>query len=505
MRTKKSLLNMSSALLGQSLSLLATLIARYVFAKHMSQEYLGLSGLFTNILTMLSLVELGVGPAITFSLYKPLAIGDKSTVKSLMRLFRNAYRIIGIIILVLGFLFTPAYPFFIKDTSGIENLTVIYWLYVLNTGVSYFFSYKISLITADQNQYVRNIGHYTVFIVMNIAQAVILILTQNYIYFLVVQVVCTVMENAILSCIADRMYPYLKEKDIKPLTKDVTDPIWRNIKAMMLHKVGGIVVNSTDNMLISKFLGLGISGIYSNYSLIIIAVRNILGKVFDSVIASVGNINALEDIEKIRIVYQRLFFLSFWLFSFSGICLGCLIQPFIKLMFGEHYLLDSTTVIALVIAFYTYGMRNAPNVLRSAAGLYYKDWFKPLLEASVNLISSILFLKMYGVVGIFLGTIVSTVFINSWIEAWVVYKNVLKESLTAFYRHYVVFFVEFITAYYITFKVCILVESDTIFAFIIRMIICIIVPNALFIILSRNKDEFRYFVELIKSIIRRKL
>lgn len=494
---------MFSAFAGQSVSLLASLISRYVFARYMSQEYMGLSGLFTNILTMLSLVELGVGPAITFSLYKPLAEGDTEKVKSLMRLFQTSYRIIGGLVLALGALFTPFYPFFIKDTSGVDHLTVIYWLYVLNTGISYFYSYKISLITADQNQYIRNIGHYAFFVVMNVGQAVILILTQNYILFLVLQVICTFAENLVLSIVADRMYPYLKDKDVQPLTRETTAPIVRNIKAMILHKIGGIAVNSTDNLLITKFLGLGISGIYSNYSLIIIAVRNILGKVFSAVVASVGNIHALNDREKVATVFYRVYFLSFWLFAFCGICLGCLLQPFIELMFGKQYLLDEWTVIVLVFCFYTYGMRNAPNVLREAAGLYYKDWFKPLLEGAVNLISSIILLKRYGVVGVFLGTIISTVFVNAWIEALMVYKYVLQKPFTGFLSQYLVFFVSFLLAYCLTSFGCRFFQAATILNLFARGMICITVPNTLFYLLYRKREELAYFKQLIITIFKK--
>ena len=501
MRTKRSLMNMATALAGQALALLANLFSRYIISRYLAQEYLGLSGLFTNILTMLSLVELGVGPAITFSLYRPLAHDDTETVKSLMRLYRIAYCTIGTAVLVLGALFTPFYPFFIKDSGGVDNLTIIYWLYVLNTGISYFFSYKVSLITADQKQYIRNIGHYLVFVLMNISQALILIFTRNYILFLICQVGCTLLENVVLSNVANRMYPYLRDRDIKPLSKEITSPIWRNIRAMMLHKIGGIAVNSTDNLLISKFLGLGMGGIYSNYSLIIIAVRTILGKVFDSVIASVGNVNALDDTEKIRIIYKRMFFLAFWLFSFCGICIGCLIQPFILFVFGERFLLDDWTVVVLVMAFYTYGMRNGPNVIRSAAGLYYKDWFKPVIEAIVNLVSSIILLKMYGVAGIFMGTIISTVLVNAWIEAWVVYKNVLHEPLSHFISQYIIYFGLFAAGYYITLHICYIVHAAGIIGIALRLLICILIPNLMYCVLTYKTDEFKYFVQLIKTIL----
>ena len=289
MRTRKSVFNLVTAVVGQVISLFLSLIARMVFTRYMAQEYLGLSGLFTNILSVLSFVELGIGPAITFSLYKPLAENNTEQVKSLMYLFKRAYQII----LVSGVFFIPFYPFFIKDISGVTNLDLIYLLYVANTGISYFFSYKITLIIADQNQYIRNFVHYGVLFITNIAQIVILIFTQNYILFLICQVVFTFSENLWLSYVADRKYPYLKEQNINKLSRDELQPIVRNIKAMVFHKVGSVVVSSTDNLLISKFLGLAISGLYANYALILSAINTILAKVFDAVVASVGNLNAL--------------------------------------------------------------------------------------------------------------------------------------------------------------------------------------------------------------------
>lgn len=397
MRTKKSVFNFLTALVGQMISLILSLIARMVFTRYMAQEYLGLSGLFTNLLSMLSLVELGIGPAITFSLYKPLAENDIEQVKSLMYLFKKAYQIIGIFILVAGAFLTPFYPFFIKDTSSVTSLDLIYLLYVANTGISYFFSYKTTLIIADQNQYIRNLGHYSFFLLTNAVQILILIYTQNYIFFLISQTILTFGENLFLSSIADRMYPYLKEKNVKKLKKVELEPIIRNIKAMVFHKIGSIVVNSTDNLLISKFLGLAVSGLYANYALILNALNTILAKVFDAVLASVGNLNASENVRGLQVVYDRLYFLSFWLYGFSSICLFCLVQPFIEVAFGKQYLLDSLTAIALVVSFYTAGMRHAPNVIRSAAGLYYRDWPKPIFESIVNFVASIAFLKIWEI------------------------------------------------------------------------------------------------------------
>ena len=497
MRTKKSVFNLVTAVVGQVISLFLSLIARMVFTRYMAQEYLGLSGLFTNILSVLSFVELGIGPAITFSLYKPLAENNIEQVKSLMHLFKRAYQIIGTFILVVGVFFTPLYPFFIKDISGVTNLDLIYLLYVANTGISYFFSYKITLIIADQNQYIRNFVHYGVLFITNIAQIVILIFTQNYILFLICQVVFTFSENLLLAYVADRKYPYLKEQNINKLSRDELQPIVRNIKAMVFHKVGSVVVSSTDNLLISKFLGLAISGLYANYALILSAINTILAKVFDAVVASVGNLNALEDVKGLQMVYNRLYFLSFWLYGFCSVCLFCLIQPFIELAFGKHYLLDFLTVIALVVSFYTVGMRHAPNVARSAAGLYYRDWPKPIFELLVNFVASIVFLKIWGVSGVFWGTVASTVLVCAWVEAYVVYHHALHLPFGSFFRDYIKYVMSTLLAGAITWAICQMLSIKGLIGLIAKILVCVTLPNIVFLLLYWNDANLKFFLQLL--------
>lgn len=502
MRTKKSLLNLATGLAGQMLALLASLMLRVVMSRYMATAYLGLSGLFTNILSMLSLVELGVGPAITFSLYKPLAERDTEKTKSLMRLYQKAYRSIGCAVLLLGFLFTPLYPYFIKDTAGIPHLNIIYWLYVLNSGISYFYSYKSSLIIADQNQYIKNIGHYIAYVLMHVLQAVILITTRNYILFLVCQVFFTAAENVVLSRIADRMYPFLRDKEIKPLSKADTAPITKNIRAMLCHNIGNMVVNSTDNILVSRFLGLTVSGIYSNYAMILLAVRNILARAFDAVLASVGNLNAEGDVSKIRTVFDRLFFLAFWLFGLCAICLLCLMQPFIQMVFGKAFLLDNMTLVMLVISFYVTGMRSVLYVMRAAAGLYHRDWAKPIAEAIVNLAASILLMRRFGIAGVFMGTIVSAVLVGTWVEAYVVCKDVLKEKLGLYFIQYGKYaLIAALTAILVNGFMSMMPDGGFVWL-VLKGVVTVAVVNGIYAVVYLRSEEFKYFYRLAVGIVK---
>lgn len=501
MRTKSSILNMAAAWGGQVVALLIQLIVRMVFVHYLSSEYLGLSGLFSNILSMLSLVELGVGPAMTFSLYKPLAEHDTEKVKSLMRLYQIAYRAIGIAILMLGIITIPIYPYLINDKPNISHLNLIYFLFVFNTGVSYFYSYKRSLISSDQKRYVETLTHYIFYFLYNLAQIIALVLTQNYILFLICQVVSTILENITLSKMADRMYPYLKEKNIAKLPQEDVARIKRNVGAMVFHKVGTIVVNGTDNILITRFIGLAVTGLYSNYTVVLNALKLIVSQVFKSITASVGNLSAVESEKKIAEVFYKTLFANFWIYGFCAICLECLFQPFISIWLGKDFLLDQFTVTVLVLSFFFQGMRQAVLTFRDATATYYYDRYKPLAESLVNLVASIALVQIMGIAGIFLGTIISTLAVCTWVEPYVLYKHVLRCPLNEYFKKYLLYCIVTLFAGIITCGLALLPRGNIYFVFIMRGIICAVVPNLIFVIVFYRTKEFSYFKNIMSSLV----
>ena len=222
-----------------------------------------------------------------------------------------------------------------------------------------------------------------------------------------------------------------------------------------------------------------------------------LAKVFDAVVASVGNLNALEDVKGLQMVYNRLYFLSFWLYGFCSVCLFCLIQPFIELAFGKHYLLDFLTVIALVVSFYTVGMRHAPNVARSAAGLYYRDWPKPIFELLVNFVASIVFLKIWGVSGVFWGTVASTVLVCAWVEAYVVYHHALHLPFGSFFRDYIKYVMSTLLAGAITWAICQMLSIKGLIGLIAKILVCVTLPNIVFLLLYWNDANLKFFLQLL--------
>lgn len=502
MRVESSIKNLSVAMVGQFAGLIVSFFARTVFLKYLNEEYLGLNGLFTNILTILSLVELGIGPAMSFSMYKPLAENDISKIKSLMSIYKKSYIIIGVAILILGIVLTPFYPILLNEIPNIKNLNTIYILFVLNSAISYFYSYKRSLIICDQKRYIATIFRYGFYIVLNIIQILVLILSHNYILFLVCQTIFTWAENICISKTADKIYPYLKQNDIEKLDTDSIVEIKKNISAMLFHKIGGIVVNSTDNIIISKFVGLKAVGLYSNYYIIITALNSIFNQLFTSIVASVGNLGVSESKEKIVQVFNRVFFLNFWIFGFASICLLILFNPFIELWIGKDYLFSNTVVITIVLNFYITGMRKSANTFKEATGAFWNDRYKPIFEVIINLIASIILAKDFGINGVLVGTIISTVTVCFWVEPYVLYKYIFKTNFADYFKRYIIYTAVGILATLITYYICSFILFEGWISLFIKLLVCIVIPNFILILFFFRTNEFKYYIDLTLKLIR---
>ena len=505
-RSEKSIKNLIVALVGQSIGLVISFVARIIFIKILGSEYLGLNGLFVNILSVLSLAELGIGEAITYSLYKPLAQNDIKKCQMLMQFYKKTYTIIGITILCLGIAITPFLNYFIKELPNISDIYFIFILFVTNTAVSYFFSYKRNLIIADQKRYIATAYRYIFYAMLNIIQIVYLIIEKNYIGYLLIQISMTIIENLLISVKADKMYPYLKKNKKIPLDRETKGEIVKNTKAMMMHKIGGIIVSSTDNIIISKFVGIIEVGIYSNYYLITNALNIIYGQLYSSILASVGNLCIENNIEEQYLVYKRIDFLGFWIYSFSSICLICLLNPFIDIWIGSQYLFPFYVVLIITVNFYIYGMRKVNITFREATGMFYKDRWKAIIEAIINLIVSVILVKKLGVFGVLLGTFISSITVCVWVEPYILFKYVFKKKLIEYFKEYFKYTLITVIIGIVTFDLCLLVKFENVFmSFLFKCIISIIVSNLLLVLIFYRDDKFKFFFKTIKQILSKKI
>ena len=502
-RTKNSLKNVKFALIFQAASILVAFLTRKVFVMTLSKEYLGLDGTFANILTMLSLAELGAGSAITFSLYKPLAEDDRGQVTALMALYRKVYWAIGIVVAVLGCTLVPFLSVLIHDLPDIPYIRVIYLLFVLNTVLSYFYVYKQSLIMADQKQYIVTYYRYGLKMLMLLAQAAFLWVTRNYFVYLGLQIGTTLLENLLLSRKANQLYPYLHTTQAEPIRPEVKDKILKNIRALMVHKLGGAVVFGTDNLLISFFEGVVAVGLYSNYLLVTNGLKSVYSLVYRSLTASVGHLAATENPDHAVRVFYRVDFFGRWLYGFSAICLMILFNPFIALWVGEDYLFSPWIVLLIVMNFYVTGMRQATLTFRDAYGLYWYDRHKPIFESIINLVVSVALAKPLGVAGIFIGTFISTMTTCFWIEPLVLFRHGFHVSVKPYFRNYLISTVLTMAAGVVTWKVCGLLPSVGLLAFCGKVLICALLPNALFALCYCGREEFWYFLSLGKKLLMR--
>ena len=500
MRSKSSAKNLVVALIGQAFGLIISFIARIIFVKFLSDEYLGLNGLFTNLLTMLSLVELGVGSALVYSLYKPLADGDNEKVKSLMDLYRKAYNIIGGVVLIIGILFIPFYRYLISEVPSISHLDFIYILFVLNTAISYFYSYKRSLIICDQKRYIATIYRYVFYFLLNVFQIMVLFLTHNYILYLITQVVFTWLENICISIKADRMYPYLKDKNIKKLDKKELNTISKNVRAMLFHKIGGVVVNSTDNILISKLVGLIAVGMYSNYYLITSALDTITAQFFNAITASVGNLGACTNSKKVKETFNTTFFLNYLIYGVITVCLLILFNPFIEVWLGKKYLFDFGVVLVITICFYLKGIRKTCLTFKDALGLFWQDRYKPIIESIINLVASIILGIKYGVLGIFMGTIISTVTTSLWIEPYILYKYYFKENIIDYLYRFIRYTLVVVLTYLIVQKIVILISINGILGLLIKGVVSLILSILIMTIVFIKTNEIKHVKKIFKDI-----
>lgn len=496
--------NMTNDLLGYFVKIVVQFWCRRAFILILGEEYLGLSGLFSNILTLLSLAELGVGSAITFSLYKPLAENDGEKVKSLMALFKRAYIVIGLVVAALGASLTPFLQFFIKDMPDIPSIQLIYVLYVLNSAVSYLFIYKRTLIVADQKEYIASRFSYGCAVVMNVVQLAVLYLTRNFLLYLCTMIAFTVLENLLISKKADKLYPFLKDKNVQKLPEEDIRGIKKIVGALIFHQVGRVVVNGTDNLIISKMVDLVSVGLYSNYTMVKGALNTVLGSFYKAIYASIGNVNATESDEVKKLVFDRINFLTHWLYSFSAICLFCLFNPFICLWVGERFTFSTSVVFVICLDFFVYGYRTPAMITKNAMGLYWDDRYKPVAEALINLVVSILLALRFGIAGVIWGTVISSLATNFWVEPYILYKNGLHAPLWEYFRSYLGSCALTAAAGGATFFLCALLPEAGIPAFAGKLLICAVVPNALYAAIFFKNKHFRYFLALAGELISRR-
>lgn len=501
-RTTYSIRNITTGFLGQAIQTILGFVSRTIFIKCLATEYLGVSGLFTNILSILSLAELGVGSAIAYALYKPLADRDEYKTSALMNFYSKAYKIIGISVAVIGLSLLPFIKFIINDTPNIEeNIYLIYLLYLFNTVITYFFSYKNTIIVGDQKQYISLTINYIIYCLQTIAQIIILLLTKNFLLYLITQSIFALIYNVTISIKANKMYPYLKKNKDAQLDNNTKKELEVNIKSLMIIKLSGVLVNNTDNIIISKFLGLSIVGLCSNYNLLISIINSVFAQIFGGITASVGNVNAKESNEKKEEIFNVINFINFWLFGFSAICIALLSNDVIKLWIGDKFILPISIPLILAINFYMVGMQNAVWTYKGTMGLFKQGRFLLLVTGSINIVLSIILGKYIGLFGILIATAISRALTNTWYDPYVIYKYGFRKSPISYFLRYIKFVIIIGFVLIINGYLCSLVKGNILTVLIVKTMICTLISNIVIITIFYKTNEFKYILSIIKQIV----
>lgn len=506
MRTRYSLINMITGIGGQCLSIILAFTGRMIFIKYLSAEYLGINGLFTNVLGMLGLAELGIGSAMIYSLYKPAAENDQDRISRLMNLYKYLYRGVAVVILILGLLLLPFLGYLMKGNPEIEHLEIIYLMYLFNSVVSYLYSYKNSILLAYQKAYYRIFWEHLIHLFQIVLQIIVLIATGNFLLYLFLQMLNQFSVNYIVAKKVDREYPYLKEQKGLP-GKEERKTITKNIMAMSLHRIGGAVVFGTDNLIISAFVGLKSVGIYSNYKLIYSHVNTLMNKVYGAFSTSIGNLAATEERDKVYEIYRVLDFLMYVLYGYLAVGLFVMINPLIKLLFGQEYLFSVTVVLIMMIDFYLNGMRQINLQFRGALGLFWYDRYKPLAESVINLVVSVVLVHKYGVMGVLIGTIVSCLLTSFWTEPYIFMKYGIKENWKKKLKHYFVYYIYrtgwVVLSGGISFYICSHLGTNTILWFLVKCMICTVIYFGIITAVFFKTKEFRFLAERVFKFVKK--
>lgn len=500
-RKEKTIRNLIYAWINQGFTVIMNMLVRIIFVHILAKEYLGISGLFNNIITILSVAELGIGDAIIYNLYEPLAKNDQKRIKALMQFYQRVYICIGLFILIAGISLTPYISWFIKEIPNIPHLQFIYILFICNAASSYFFSYKGTLINADQKDYVLKKLRVRIMFFIYVAQIVILLIFKNYIAYLLLQVASTIIINISFSLTADHMYPFLTDKQKIPLEQFQFHQIVKNTKALIFHKVSSVIVFSTDNLIISKFTGLSNVADYSNYILIQETLTSILTPIFSALTPSIGNLIAIEDTKKSIDTFWKIMFLDAWLYENCTLCFFCLAQDFVRLCFGENYLISINILFIIVINFYLTGMRRCTLIFKNTYGLFTQNWYIPLLEALINLIVSVLLVWKLGVIGVLLGTTISSILAPIWCEPYVLFHYGFHYPVSKYWKQYAKYFLLLIITGIITWNVCNLIPYIPIISFLLKGLFCVIIINVLFYFSLRKNQNMDYYLELMKNLL----
>ncbi len=520
-RTTNSLYNFASGISGEVLAMLMQFICRTVFIKILGDSFLGISSLFSNLLSMLTLAEFGVGNAILYKLYEPVEKGDKKRISVILRFSKQTYRIIGVTVAVLGVGMIFALPYFIKaeDFARLDSLHVnavlIFSLYLLQSVSSYFFlAYKSAILQANQKVYVINMTTAVGSVVSRSVQIVLLIVLNkvgvapHIIFFLYVfiQLLTVIIQNSVNAAVANKMYPYINDDPGEKFSKEEIRGVVKDCSALFIYKLNHIVLKSTDNIIISKFLGLVAVGLYSNYYVLYTTIYSLFLKIYESVVNSLGSLHAKGDLESEYRTFKAVVFITSVLGGTAGVGVFVVADEFITSWIGGGKVIGGQFAMLMGIELYALAIRIALDKYRTAMGLFRQVKYRPLVSMAVNLVLSVLLVKIggesWGISGVIIGTVVSDYTTMLWFDPIIIHKHGFKGEfhVSKYFLKRVYYTAVTVAAAALCKFICsaVLVGYGWISVAVHALICAVVVPTFLYVSTLKS-EENSYLTSLVKN------
>lgn len=509
-RTKNSILNLSSGVIGQLLITVLRFITRTVFIQILGKSYLGINGYFSDILNMLSLTELGFDTAINFKLYKPLAEHDDKRVRVLLKFYKLAYRAVGIIIVLLGLLLIPFLPFLIKDYSRIVdigiNVPLVFILFLLQSASSYlFFAYRNAIMTANQKKYILDIAGYVGTILTNALQILSLILFKDFIVYTAIVIIVTILQNIVNAVIVQKYYPQFFIKEQNSMSKEEVKELFKDCGALFVYKINSTVLKATDNMVLGAFAGMVIVGLYSNYLLFFSTIKSLLRKLYSAVKASTGNLFAIEGVETQYHFFETMNFLTIIFYGTAAVGIAVCADELITTWIGSEYLIAKPFAFLVGIEILTTGLKQNLGQIRTVTGVFRQAWKRPILSAIINLVSSIILVKFIGIHGVIIGTILADILTNLLIDPKVihVYSFNNYKPVSRYYKKNALFLLVLVCVGVFDFWICsFFFINHGWFSVILHIIIVAISVPLTFILVYWKSYECKYLRGVAMRIVK---
>ena len=503
LRSEKLLKNVTWSIIGYFAYALLGFVSRSIFINRLGDTLTGVSTLFSSILSLLSLAELGFSSAISIHLYKPLAEGNQRKVAALMNLYRNAYRVIAIVIFTLGMAILPFIHLFIKSDAAIPHVKWYFFWYVLQTTLSYCFAYKGELIAACQEGYRRTNIINGVLILTTLTQILLLLFTSSLTVYLIVATAGTLITNLLIHRKAKKLYPYLDTYKEEKVTKEERQSIFAYIRAASIDRISLSVKSATDNMITSSFVNVVMTGIVGNYVMVTGTVEKLLGFFFWNCSPAVGNLAATTDKETQYGTFLDLEYLAFWIYGFLGTGILCVLTPFVRDIWirQDTMVLPTSTLFLLILNFFLIGVNFPATIFFEVLGLIQKMPYMNLLNVLINLVVSLGLVPFLGVNGVYIGTVLSLILTTFPLTQYLV----LHHHFDGKYKPYLSLSARLLLLTVCTAAACIVlcnwVSLTGLAGIAVKILLCTVAYNGIFLLATLRTPQFHSLFTLLMRIL----